>query len=42
MQVDGKLWDLERPFEKSSSLELLDFEHPEGQIPLFRVYSFAS
>ncbi|GAA6026334.1 hypothetical protein JCM11491_005151 [Sporobolomyces phaffii] len=30
-KVDGKLWDLERPFEKSSSLELLDFEHPEGK-----------
>ncbi|KAK4058265.1 threonyl-tRNA synthetase [Microbotryomycetes sp. JL221] len=30
-KVDGELWDLERPFEKSSSLELLDFEHPEGK-----------
>ncbi|GAA5858453.1 hypothetical protein JCM1840_001214 [Sporobolomyces johnsonii] len=30
-KVDGKLWDLERPFEKSSALELLDFEHPEGK-----------
>ncbi|GAA5915440.1 threonine--tRNA ligase THS1 [Sporobolomyces salmoneus] len=30
-KVDGKLWDLERPFEKSASLELLDFEHPEGK-----------
>lgn len=30
-QVDGELWDLERPFEKSASLELLDFEHPEGK-----------
>ncbi|KAM0788271.1 threonyl-tRNA synthetase [Microbotryomycetes sp. NB124-2] len=30
-KVDGELWDLERPFEKSSALELLDFEHPEGK-----------
>jgi threonyl-tRNA synthetase len=29
-KVDGLLWDLERPLEKSCSLELLDFEHPEG------------
>jgi len=29
-KVDGVLWDLERPLEKSCSLELLDFEHPEG------------
>lgn len=29
-KVDGELWDLERPLEKSCSLELLDFEHPEG------------
>lgn len=30
-KVDGVLWDLERPLEGSVSLELLDFEHPEGQ-----------
>ncbi|KAJ3515363.1 hypothetical protein NLJ89_g1814 [Agrocybe chaxingu] len=30
-QVDGELWDLERPLEKSCQLELLDFEHPEGK-----------
>jgi len=30
-KVDGDLWDLERPLEKSCSLELLDFEHPEGK-----------
>lgn len=29
-KVDGELWDLERPLEKSCKLELLDFEHPEG------------
>lgn len=29
-KVDGELWDLERPLEKSCTLELLDFEHPEG------------
>ncbi|KAF8958944.1 hypothetical protein BDZ97DRAFT_2045909 [Flammula alnicola] len=30
-KVDGNLWDLERPLEKSCKLELLDFEHPEGK-----------
>ncbi|PWW72342.1 threonyl-tRNA synthetase [Tuber magnatum] len=30
-KVDGKVWDLERPFEKSGTLELLDFENPEGR-----------
>lgn len=28
--VDGELWDLERAFERSCKLELLDFNHPEG------------
>jgi threonyl-tRNA synthetase len=28
--VDGELWDLDRPFERSCKLELLDFNHPEG------------
>lgn len=30
-KVDGHLWDLERPLEKSAKLELLDFDHPEGK-----------
>ncbi|KAL7274332.1 threonyl-tRNA synthetase [Rhizina undulata] len=30
-RVDGGLWDLERPLEKSCNLELLDFEHSEGK-----------
>ena len=30
-KVDGELWDLDRPLEKSCKLELLDFEHPEGK-----------
>lgn len=29
-KVDGGLWDLERPLEKSCRLELLDFENQEG------------
>jgi threonyl-tRNA synthetase len=29
-RVDGELWDLERPFEKSCKLELLDFSDIEG------------
>lgn len=36
-KVDGELWDLERPLEKSCKLELLDFEHPEGDsVVLYR------
>ena len=31
-KVDGELWDLERPLEGSVSLELLDFEHPDGLV----------
>lgn len=30
-KVDGELWDLERPFEASCKLELLDFESSEGK-----------
>ncbi|KAL0574073.1 threonyl-tRNA synthetase [Marasmius crinis-equi] len=29
-KVNGEVWDLDRPLEGSCSLELLDFEHPEG------------
>jgi hypothetical protein len=32
LQVNGELWDLERPLEGSCKLELLDFEHPEGML----------
>lgn len=31
-KVNGELWDLERPLECSVSLELLDFEHPDGLV----------
>uniref|UniRef100_A0A0B7AKG4 threonine--tRNA ligase n=1 Tax=Arion vulgaris TaxID=1028688 RepID=A0A0B7AKG4_9EUPU len=30
-KVNGELWDLDRPFEKDSSLQLLKFDDPEGQ-----------
>ena len=30
-KVNGQLWDMLRPFEKSSGLELLDFENEEGR-----------
>lgn len=30
--VDGELWDLTRPLEKSCKLELIDFEHEEGTL----------
>ncbi|KAG5457578.1 MAG: Threonyl/alanyl tRNA synthetase [Olpidium bornovanus] len=29
-KVDGELWDLERPLEKSCNLELLTFDHDQG------------
>ncbi|CAI2722716.1 unnamed protein product [Schistosoma spindalis] len=30
-KVNGELWDLLRPFEKSSSLEIYNFDHKDGQ-----------
>ncbi|KAF7732118.1 threonyl-tRNA synthetase [Apophysomyces ossiformis] len=30
-KVDGELWDLERPLEKSCRLQLLDFDNDEGK-----------
>lgn len=30
-KVNGVVWDLDRPFEKSSSLQLLKFDNEEGQ-----------
>ena len=30
-KVDGELWDLERPLEKDSNLEFLDFNNEEGR-----------
>lgn len=39
-QVDGVLWDLERPLEGPCKLELLDFEHPEGAWFAFVVCPF--
>lgn len=36
--MDGVLWDLERPLEKSVKLELLDFEHPEGAYMTLAVF----
>ena len=30
-KVDGELWDLERPLEKSCKMELLDFDSDEGK-----------
>lgn len=37
-KVNGELWDLERPFEKASTLEILDFENDEAK----RVYWHSS
>jgi threonyl-tRNA synthetase len=31
-QVNGELWDLERPLEASCRLQLLDFDDPEGMV----------
>ena len=33
-QVDGELWDLDRPLEKDCSLQLLKFDDEEGMAPL--------
>lgn len=41
-QVDGVLWDLERPLEGPCKLELLDFEHPEGAWFAFCCVSFST
>lgn len=30
-KVDGKVWDLDRPLEKSCSLQLLKFDDPDAQ-----------
>ncbi|KAH9842052.1 Threonyl/alanyl tRNA synthetase [Rhodofomes roseus] len=30
-KLNGDVWDLERPLEGSCTLELLDFQHPEGK-----------
>ena len=30
-KVDGELWDLTRPLEKSCKLEMIDFESEEGK-----------
>ncbi|KAB8342993.1 hypothetical protein FH972_022587 [Carpinus fangiana] len=30
-RVNGELWDLERPFEGDATLELIEFEDPEGK-----------
>jgi threonyl-tRNA synthetase len=35
LKVDGGLWDLERPLERSCKLELLDFDDPEGKPRIF-------
>ncbi|KAJ3906263.1 tars protein [Lentinula edodes] len=41
-KVDGILYDLERPLEKSCKLELLDFENEEGAHPRKKVFWHSS
>ena len=31
-KVNGELWDLERPFEKDSTLQLIKFDDEQGRI----------
>lgn len=38
-KVDGELWDLDRPFEKDSSLQLLKFDDKDG-IDLISIYKY--
>lgn len=39
-RVNGKLWDLDRPFETDSKLELLKFAEPEAKAAFWRSASF--
>jgi threonyl-tRNA synthetase len=31
-KVNGDVWDLDRPFEKDSQLQLLKFDDPDGKL----------
>ena len=31
-KVNGDVWDLDRPFEEDSSLQLLKFDDPDGKL----------
>lgn len=31
-KVNGELWDLDRPLEKDSNLQLLKFDDPDGKL----------
>ena len=33
-KVNGDVWDLDRPFEQDSSLQLLKFDDPDGKLEL--------
>ncbi len=37
-KVDGEVWDLDRPFEKSSTLQLLKFDDEDAQV-IYKVVS---
>lgn len=39
-KVNAQLWDLVRPFEEDSRLELLDFDDPEGIFRFVFVFVF--
>jgi threonyl-tRNA synthetase len=41
-RVDGELWDLTRPLERSCRLELIDFDNIEGGKTLRSAYIFVS
>lgn len=41
-KVDGVLWDLNRPLEKSCSLSLLDFDSPDNDFEARQVFWHSS
>jgi threonyl-tRNA synthetase len=41
-KVNGELWDLERPLEKDSKIELLDFTNEEAKKVYWRTLRFCS
>lgn len=35
LQVNGHLWDLDRPLEADTNIEIIKFDHPEGNVSFF-------
>ena len=37
-KVNGELWDLDRPFEKDATLQLLKFDDKDGKLEISSNY----